>query len=103
MAFIFKFESIFKDDYKREMRSHPELKGEFEEAARELAANGRLPEEYSPHELGKAGGNYNGHIDFHLSNGDVDVIVLYLPHKTNPIIRFVRMGPHDLLFSGPRK
>ena len=35
--------------------------------------------------------------------GKVDVLVLYLPHKTNPIIRFVRMGSHSLLFQGPLK
>ena len=46
------------------------------------------------------GGNYNGHIDFHLSDGLVDVVVLYLPHKTNPVIRLVRMGTHQELFSG---
>ena len=47
------------------------------------------------------GGNYNGHIDFHLSDGLVDVVVLYLPHKTNPVIRLVRMGSHQELFQGP--
>ena len=41
--------------------------------------------------------------DFHLSDGIADVIVLYLPHKTNPVIRFVRMGSHSELFQGPQK
>ncbi len=44
----------------------------------------------------------NGHIDFHLSDGLVDVVVLYLPHKTNPVIRLVRMGSHEELFQGPQ-
>lgn len=70
---------------------------------RELAANGALPESYRARELSNPDGNYNGHIDFHLSDGIVDVIVLYLPHKTNPVIRFVRMGSHSERFQGPQK
>ena len=41
---------------------------------------GAVPNEYGPHELSNPGGNYNGHIDFHLSDGMVDVVVLYMPH-----------------------
>lgn len=96
-------DSVFVEDYKRTMREYPHLKKEFEAAVHELTANGVLPEEYGAHELVNPGGNYNGHIDFHLSNGDVDVVVLYLPHKTNPVIRFVRMGKHSELFQGKRK
>lgn len=103
MRYEFKFEAAFKADYKREMRLHPSLKTEFRAALQELAANGTVPEEYSPHRLDKPGGNYSGYVDFHLSDGETDVIVLYLPHKTNPVIRFVRMGPHSLLFQGPEK
>ena len=62
---------------------------------------GAVPDEYGPHELSNPGENYNGHIDFHLSDGVVDVVVLYMPHKSNPIIRLVRMGSHDELFQGP--
>ena len=36
-------------------------------------------------------------------DGEVDVLVLYLPHKTNPIIRLVRMGSHKELFQGPAR
>lgn len=99
--FSIKYEPIFKADFKRVMRAHPELLGEFKAAAAELAAHGRVPEQYRPHELVNPGGNYSGHIDFHLSDGLVDVIVLYLPHRTNPIIRLVRMGAHGELFQGP--
>ena len=77
--FEIKVEAQFKADYKRTMRIHPQLKTE----------------------LSNPGGNYNGHIDFHLSDGLVDVVVLYLPHKTNPVIRLVRMGAHQELFQGP--
>ena len=101
MSFEIRYDSVFKDDYKREMRAHPELLDDFKAAVRELVATGTVPEAYHPHRLLNAGGNYNGHIDFHLSDGEVDVIVLYLPHKTNPIIRFVRMGSHERLFQGP--
>lgn len=103
MRYEFKFEPAFKADCKREMRLHPSLKPEFESALRELAESGTVSEEYSPHRLDRPGGNYSGHIDFHLSDGETDVTVLFLPHKTNPVIRFVRMGPHRLLFQGPEK
>lgn len=101
MPYTLKYDPAFKADYRREMRAHPELRAEFRAAVRELAETGAVPEAYSPHALGNQGGNYNGHIDFHLSDGRIDVVVLYLPHKTEPVIRFVRMGPHELFFRGP--
>lgn len=103
MAYELKYDETFKADYKREMMAHPELLDDFKAAVCELAATGTVPAEYNPHPLTNAGGNYNGHIDFHLSDGKVDVMVLHLPHKTNPIIHFVRMGSHSLLFQGPLK
>lgn len=73
--FEIKVEAQFKADYKRTMRVHPQLKTEFKAAVAELAAHGSLPAEYGAHELSNPGGNYNGHIDFHLSDGLVDVVV----------------------------
>ena len=67
--FEIKVEAQFKADYKRTMRIHPQLKTEFKAAVAELAAHGSLPAEYGAHELSNPGGNYNGHIDFHLSDG----------------------------------
>lgn len=96
-------EPQFQRDYKRVMKAHPQLRQEFLVAVRELIATGRVPEAYHPHEVAALGGNYNGHVDFHLSDGLVDVIVLYLPHKTNPVIRLVRMGSHEELFRGKMK
>lgn len=96
-------DTAFVEDYKRTMRAHPELKKDFLAAVRELAATGAVPPEYSPHVLDNPGGNYNRHVDFHLSDGVVDVVVLYMPHKTNPSIRFVRMGTHEELFRGSMK
>ena len=96
-----KVESAFKADYARVMKRHPRLRGEFKEAVSELMRTGAVPDEYGPHELSNPGENYNGHIDFHLSDGVVDVVVLEMPHKSNPIIRLVRMGSHDELFRGP--
>lgn len=78
------------------------VEAQFKAAVAELAARGSLPAEYGAHELSSPGGNYNGHIDFLLSDGLVDVVVLYLPHKTNPVIRLVRMGSHEELFRGPQ-
>lgn len=96
-----KIEPIFKADYEWVMKKYPQMKSEFRAAVTELARNGEVPEAYSPHELRNPEGNYNGHIDFHLSDGIVDVVVLYVPHKTNPAIRLVRMGSHAELFQGP--
>lgn len=98
-----KFEPAFKEDYRRVKREWPAVTRELSHALELLASDGALPAEYSAHELVNAGGNYNGHIDFHLSDGTVDVLVLYKPHKTNPSIRFVRMGRHGELFQGKYK
>ena len=72
----------------------------------QLANKRRVPFELetadpAPTELTNPGGNHNGHIDSHLSDGLVDVIVLYPPLRTNPIIRLARMGTHGELFQGP--
>ena len=99
--FEIKVEAQFKADYKRTMHNYPQLTTEFKAAIAELAAHGSLPAGDGAHELSNPGGNYNGHIDFHLSDGLIDVVVLYLPHKTNPVIRLVRMGSHQELFQGP--
>lgn len=101
--FAIKVEPQFQSDYHRVMRRHPHLKKDFAAAIDELAKNGSLPEHYRPHKLANPGGNYNDHIDFHLSDGDVDVPVLYVPHRTNPVIRLVRMGSHRELFQGPMR
>ena len=93
-------EDQFKKDYKQVTRKHAQIIPEFKVAVRQLIEFGEVPAEYKPHELTNTGGNYNGHIDFHLSDGKVDVIVLYMPHKTNPTIRLVRMGSHKDLFQG---
>ena len=101
--YAIKFDSSFVSDYRKVTRRHPQIKREFEAALRVLAESGELPESYGAHVLDNPGGNYNGLIDFHLSDGIVDVVVLYLPHKTNPAIRFVRMGTHGELFQGPQR
>ncbi len=93
----------FQRDYRSVMRRHPELKQDFLTAVRELTQTGRVSEQYRPHMLDNPGGNYNGHMDFHLSDGKTDVIVLYVPHKTNPVIRLVRMGSHKELFQGTER
>ncbi len=96
-----RLEPTFQADYRRTMRRYPHLRSDFEHVVRELANHGTVPESYHPHVLSNPGGNYNAHWDFHLSDGLVDVVVLYVPHKTNPIIRLVRMGSHEELFQGP--
>ena len=90
-------------DYRKVMRRHPQIKRKFEVALRVLAESGELPESYGAHVLDNPGGNCNGYIDFHLSDGIVDVVVLFFPHKTNLAIRFVRMGTHGELFQGTQR
>ena len=93
-------EEQFKKDYKQVSREHAQIVPELKAATEQLIESGKVSDEYNPHELVNAGGNYNGHIDFHLSDGELDVIVLYMPHKTNPTIRLVRIGSHEDLFQG---
>lgn len=97
------FEPAFRSDYRRIKRAWPAVAYELRGALELLRVSGVLPAEYGAHELSNFGGNYNGCIDFHLSDGVVDVIVLYVPHKSNPSICFVRMGTHEGLFRGPDK
>lgn len=80
------------------MRQHPQIKEELAVAVEVLSETGTLPEGYSLHELDNPSGNYNGHMDFHLSDGLVDVVVLCVMHKGRMVIRFVRMGTHEELF-----
>ena len=101
--YTLKYDSVFRADYKRVMRKYPQLRKEFAEAVRELAETGALSEACSLHLLTHSHGTYTGHMDFHLSNGKVDVVALYMPHKSERIIRFVRMGSHDELFHGSIK
>lgn len=98
-----KVEPQFKIDYKITMRKYPHLKKEFENVVQGLMESGKVSAEYSPHILDNVGGNYNGYMEFHLSDGQVDVLVLYMPHRTNPVIRLVRMGSHNELFRGSLK
>ncbi|WEV42010.1 type II toxin-antitoxin system YafQ family toxin [Bifidobacterium sp. ESL0682] len=99
--FQIKIDPQFVKDYATFRRRYPYLVSELQAAIDELAQNGEVSPGYRPHPLSNPGGNYNGHIDFHLSDGEVDVVVLYLPHKSNPIIRLVRIGEHAQLFQGP--
>lgn len=96
------FEPQFKRDYTRVMRKHPRLKPELASALALLSESGELPDPYRPHCLSNSDATYTTYWEFHLSDGAVDVLVLYMPHKTNPIIRFVRMGSHEELFRGAR-
>lgn len=95
-----RYDNRFKADYKRFSRGHPKLVAEFKAMVYELASEGALSEAYRPHELSHTGGLYNGYIDAHLPDGEIDVIVMYIPHKSNLIIRFVRIGTHNEIFRG---
>lgn len=98
-----KFEPQFTNDYKVLKKKHPELMKDLRQALNELRDMGMVTISYNPHVLDNRGGNYNGYFEFHLSDGFIDVLVLYLPHKSNPIIRLVRIGTHLELFQGEVK
>lgn len=93
-----KVESQFKKDYQKIKYHHPELINELMNTLNQLRLNGIVNTEYRPHILNNRGGNYNGSYEYHLSDGKVDVLVIYMPHKTNPSIRLIRVGSHDELF-----
>ena len=94
------FEQGFIRDVRAVVRQHPQIKEELAVAVEVLSETGTLPEGYFLHELDNPGGNYNGHMDFHLSDGLVDVVVHCVMHKGRMVIRFVRMGTHEELFRG---
>jgi len=98
-----KYEPQFKKDYKKFKKDHPELIKDFKNTVNQLVNKGKVGDGYDLHPLDKRGGNYSGHFDYHLSDGKVDVVVIYKPHKTNPIIRLVRIGNHGDLFEEPVK
>lgn len=93
----------FKKDYQKLKREHPELIPDLHGTFEELKMYGIVDEISTPHTLNNRGGNYNGNYEYHLSNGKVDVLVVYKPHKTNPIIRLIRIGTHKELFQGELK
>ena len=96
-------ERTFLSDYRVFKREHSELIRDLREALDELAAHGRVSEGYRPHVRHNPGGNYNGCIDFHIGEDEVDVVVLCIPHRSNPVIRLVLIGGHDRLFRGPMR
>lgn len=69
----------------------------------ELSQTGRVPQGYQLHVLNNRGGLHNGSMDFHLSNGKIDVVVIYKMQKNNPVILLVRIGTHKELFQGKKE
>lgn len=101
--FTIRYEPQFKKDYKKFKHQHPELIKDFRNTLNQLMNTGKVGKGYNLHPLDKGGANYSGYFDYHLSDGKVDVVVIYKPHKTNPQIRLVRIGSHRDLFSGKEK
>ena len=95
------FEPQFERDYGRVVREHPQVHRELATVFEEFRTTGTVPPEYRPHVLDNPGGNYNGYHEFHLLDGRFDAIVISRPHRSNPSIRFVRLGTHAELFQGP--
>ncbi len=93
-------ERTFQRDYARHKHDRADVPKLVEEALAELAETGTVSGGYQPHPLANPELNYLGHMEFHLDE-DLDLLVIYLPHATQPSIRLVRMGPHNELFHGP--
>lgn len=98
-----KIEDQFKKDYQQLKQSHPELISDLLDTLNQLHLHGIVNSQYEPHILDNRGGNYNGNYEYHLSDGKVDVLVIYMPHKTNPTIRLIRVGNHNELFHSELK
>lgn len=101
--YVLKPEPQFKKDYQKLKYVHPELISDLLDTFAQLRINGIVKDEYDPHILDNRGGNYNGSYEYHLSDGKVDVLVIYMPHKTNPTIRLIRVGDHNELFHSSLK
>lgn len=101
--FAIKYEPQFKKDYKKFKHEHPELIRDFKNTVKQLIKNGKVGPGYGLHILDKPGHNYSGYFDYHLIDGKVDIVIIYKPHKTNPLIRLVRIGSHKELFAGEEK
>ncbi len=99
MEFI--FEKRFIVDYRHVKMRTPSIVREFDAVLGQIEETGAVPDEYNPHKQTNPGCNYTGHLEFHMTEGQFDVIVVYMPHKTNPAIRFVRIGSHQDIFGGP--
>ena len=85
-----KLEPQFKKDYQRLKYRHSELIDDLMNTLNQLHFNGIVNDEYRPHILDNRGGK-------------VDVLVIYMPHKTNPSIRLIRVGSHNELFHSKLK
>lgn len=92
-----KFENTFKTDYERTKREHPAAASELDHVPKTLLEEGEIPSEYSPHPLDNPKANYTGHMEVHLAEGAFDVLVIYMPRKTNLVVRFAWMSSHDEL------
>lgn len=94
------FEPRFRSDYARVIRRTPWIKDEFQAAIDSIFESGSIPEGYNPHLLVIPDSNYSGYMEFHLSDGKTDVLVIYVEKDSKRTLRFVRMGSHEELFHG---
>lgn len=71
---------------------------DLRQALEQLTIFGMVNMSYQPHLLNHLKEKYSGFYEFHLADGKVDVLVIYMPHKTEPAIRLIRIGSHNDLF-----
>ena len=94
------FEPQFQTDYENIVRQKPWIKDDFQAAIESIFELGFIPEGYDPHLLINPDSNYTGYMEFHLSDGKTDVLVIYVEKESHRSLRFIRMGSHDDLFHG---
>ncbi len=80
----------FKRDYKREMKTDPELSGKLTPVIELLAADSELPERLSDHALQ---GDWKGFRDCHVKP---DLILIYA--KPEGVLSLARLGSHSEIF-----
>ncbi|MDY5148005.1 type II toxin-antitoxin system mRNA interferase toxin, RelE/StbE family [Actinotignum sanguinis] len=94
------FDSQFQNDLTRVVRQQPHILEEVRELVAAVREAGEIPPGYNLHALTKARGTYTGYFGLHLQEGKFDVIVLYRHHRSEPTIRFIRIGSHKDIFQG---
>ncbi|MCQ2569774.1 MAG: type II toxin-antitoxin system YafQ family toxin [Limosilactobacillus sp.] len=92
------YDQTFIRDVKRWKLLVPDLQRELRAIIEYILEYGEIPNEYNPHSLIDPTLPYSGNMDFHLFDGKVDLIVIYLEISKRKVFRFIRLGSHEELF-----
>ena len=93
-----KIEHQFISDYSEIVKQYPCVKQELCFLIEHILVMGVAPKNNMSFLLTRPGGKYNGHIDYHIEDGQLDVIALYFANSNGRTFRFLRIGKHDNLY-----